>query len=264
MLPEESKKTLSELGFDVSALTEAITSESEIAVQIPTLYKETGHSKEELSVFGKNRFDEGLKANEEILAKTFHDEYGLDLPDGKEGRKNLKKVFEAYGAKAASSSKSKEDKTDDFKALQEKYQLLEKEKERLIEGYETESFQSNVKQTFLGLIKGETSTAKEDIIDLYLLRNKIQRSETGAVIVENGEVLKNDLLNPVKVEDHFKTWLDSKGFVKQQGLNEGEKGGGGASAKFSNASEFTDWCKTNKKDPMSDEMQKYYLANRKK
>ena len=264
MLAQETQEQLSKYGFDVSALTTAITSEEEVKLDVPELYKEKGLTNEDMTVFGNNRFKEGQTSNEEILAKQLHDEYGLELPDGKEGRKNIKKVFEAFGEKKFNEAKPSDDSKEllnNFKALQSKYTELEGVIESRESEFENRLFQTSLRQTLTSAVPKDTAIAGDKAVSLYLMENTIEKDGSLSVVKVDGEIQKDHLLNPVSVDTHFKTWLDSSGLVKKQGMN-GKESTGSTSQKFSSISEFTTWCEKNGHEPMSDEWQKYYINNK--
>ena len=72
MLPKETKDKLVALGFDVSKLEEAVKSEDEQSLDVPTLYSE-----QQYNDFGGNRFKEGKNAFSEIKAKEIRDKFKL-------------------------------------------------------------------------------------------------------------------------------------------------------------------------------------------
>ena len=82
MLNQETQEKLESLGFVVSELENAIKSEKEESLEVPTLYKEQGMNEEQKRIFGNNRFDEGKKAMSEIKAKEIKSTYGIEM-DGK-------------------------------------------------------------------------------------------------------------------------------------------------------------------------------------
>lgn len=267
MLNEASKTKLVELGFDTDKLTDAIKSDEEIGVDIPVLYKEKGHTKEDLSVFGKNRFDEGKSAMDEMRAKAYKEKYGLDV----EG-KDLDSIVEAIKQQGFNEAKPSEDSKElqnNFKNLQGKYTELEGRFAAKDAEIELEKFNINLKKDLLGVISDKkTDLSKSDIIDLYLMKNTVKREDGSAVIINiNGEIDKDNLLNPTKVDTHFKEWFDTSNFTSKGGMGGKDSKGGSTSSKFSNASEFMEWCAANGKDPsytMSEEGQRYYSANKAK
>lgn len=262
MINQETQDKLSEYGFDVSKLIDAVKSEEERGLDVPTLHKEKGHTKEELTIFGNNRFNEGKSATEEILAKTTHDKYGLDLPEGKEGRKNMEKVAEAMKLKFSTPSDNTEIENN-FKAMQSKYEESQNEIASIKTAHENEKFSSGLKQSLTGIVPNGSSISATDAVDLYLMRNKVIKSTDGSAVIElNGEIQKDDILSPINPVDHFKSWLDTSGLIKKEGMNGEDSGSGGQVVQFKNAKEFAKYAEANGISAMDEAGQKF-LADHK-
>ena len=259
MINEETQSKISDLGFDVSKLIEAVKSEEEISLDVPTINK--GFTQEEMATFGKNRFDEGKNAMDEMRAKAYKEKYGLDI----EG-KNLDDVVDAYGLKRfneAKPSDGNKELQDNFQSLQGKYTDLEKKLADKENEYKSKIFQTTVRQQLVGSTPKGLPIDSDKAVSLYLMENKIQNNDGSAVVLDkNGEIQKDNLLNPIDVGNHFASWLDSSGLITKSGMGGDDSKGGSTSPKFRNAAEFTDWCYANDKAPLSSEMQKYYLDNK--
>lgn len=261
MIAQEAQDKLSEYGIDVSKLIEAAKSEVEVSLDVPTLYTEKGISEVDKITFGKNRFDEGKIAAEEILAKITHDKYGLDLIDGKEGRKNMDKVAEAIKAKFSKPSDNKE-LEGNFKALQDKFEASQNEIESIKTTHATEVFASGLRQSLTGLVPNDSSIGADDAVDLYLMKHNLKNENGRAVIEVNGEIQKDTLLNPVQVNDHFKSWLDSKGVVAKSGMGGTDSKSGGSTAKFKSTKEFYQYAVANNIDANSPAGMKFLSENK--
>jgi polyhydroxyalkanoate synthesis regulator phasin len=235
MLPEETEKKLSEYGFDVSALTDAIKSEEVVNVDVPQLYKEKGLSNDDMTVFGKNRFEEGKQAMSEIMAKSYKEKYGVEL----EG-KNLDNVVEAIKDKYSKPSDNTE-LENSFKELQNRYSQLEGDFSNKQKEFESELFKREIRGKLNSAMPKDTTIDKSDIIDLYLLKHTID----GDGVKVNGEIQKDNLLSPLSPEDHFKTWIDSSNYVKRGGMGgEGSKGGSSV-GKFNSFDDFMEYAENN-------------------
>lgn len=260
MLPEETQEQLSKYGFDVSALTNALRSEEVVNVDVPQLYTEKGFTQDELTVFGKNRFDEGKTAMSEILAKSFKTQYELDV----EG-KDINKVFEAYGEKKFNEAKPSDDNKEllnNFKSLQAKYSELEQEKEGLKQDFESKLFKTNIKSTLTSHIPKEVSLATDKVINLYMMDHDLKNHDGSTVVAKDGEVIKDKLLNPVPIADHFKSWIDESGLMKKQGMGGKDNNSGSTVTKFKNMNEFMDYAKKNSIEPMSSEGMSFLSENK--
>lgn len=259
MLSEDNKAKLAELGFEVETLEEAIKSEDSKSVEIPSLYKDQGHSNDDLTTFGNNRFQEGKEAMSEIMAKAYKKKYNIDV-DGKD----LDVVVDKIKSLGQGNSNDKE-LEENFKKLQGSYADLESKFAEKDAEVEAEKFNMNLKKDLLSAISDKkTDLAKSDIIDLYLMRNPIKNDEGSAVLIKDGEVLKDKLLNPININKHFNEWFDTSNFSKKDGMSGKDSKGGRTTSQFSNISEFMEWCKANDMEPMSEEGQKYYLSNKTK
>ena len=260
MLAQETQTQLSEMGFDVSALENAFKSEEEVKLDVPTLYKEKGFTQDEMTVFGKNRFEEGKGAMSEILAKSFKGKYDLDV----EG-KDIDKVFEAYGEKRYNEAKPSDDNKElmkDFKALQEQISTLESEKEQLKSNFDTELFKTTIKSTLSKHIPKEVSLAHDKVINLFTMEHDLKNQDGSPIAAKNGEILKDKLLNPLPVDSVFKSWLDESGFIQKSGMNGGDSKGGSTVSQFKNMDEFMDYAKNNNIEPMSSEGMKFLSENK--
>jgi len=258
MLKEEIKTQLSSLGLDVEKLQAAMIDEAEVDFDIPKLFSDA-QLKDQLSIFGKNRFDEGKQAMGEILAKSYKTKYGLEI----EG-KNLDDVIEAYGAKKFNEAKPDEGAKElqrNFTDLQGKYTTLEEQLAAKDAEVESKVFEITLKQGLLNATPDKLKIGNSDAVDLYLLKTQVKRDNGRDVVVVDGEIQKDNLLNPIAPTDHYKAWLDKKGYTIKDGMGGGDSGSG-SSPKFTTAAEFYAWCQKEGKDAMSGEMQKYYLANK--
>lgn len=235
MLAEETQEQLSKYGFDVSALTEAVKSEEEVKLDVPELYTEKGVSNDDMTVFGKNRYEEGKKVMSEIMAKSYKEKYGIDL----EG-KNLDSVVEAIKDKYSKPSDNAE-LENSFKELQTKYSDLQSNYERKEQEFSTELFKREIRSKLSNAIPKDTTIDKSDIIDLYLLKHTIDSD--GVKI--NGEIQKNNLLSPLSPEEHFKSWIDSSKYVKRSGMGGEDSKGGSSVGKFNNFEDFMEYAKNN-------------------
>ena len=71
----------------------------------------------------------------------------------------------------------------------------------------------------------------------------------------DGQIKKDDLLNPVPVESDFSSWLDTSGLIDKKGMGGSDSKGGGSAPKFKSVSEFTQYATENNIDAMSEEGQ---------
>lgn len=257
MLHQETQDALSKLGLDVSKLVEAIQSEDEITLEVPEQKKFTD---EEMTTFGKNRFNEGKQAVSEILAKKYKEEHSIDI----EG-KDLDKVVEAIKAKGFEEAKPDESVMNakkDKEELQRKITELEEIRANEKAQYEQNVFQVGNKQRLLSLVPKEVNGNSADLVDLYLMKNQVANIEGNTVVQVDGQIVKDNLLNPVPVDEHFKSWIDSTGFVKKQGMGGEDSKSGSSASKFKNTAEFYAYAKDKGIEPLSEEGQKILMENK--
>jgi len=260
MIDQATKDKFSELGFDVAKLIDAMKSDEDTSLEVPTLYKDQGHTKDELTTFGNNRFNEGKGAMSEMLAKSFKEKYGIEI----EG-KNIDDVFSAYGDKRFNEAKPEEgliNAKKDFAKLQEDYTSLQGKLDEKDSTHKQEMFRSGLNQKLLSLVPKKMLLSANDTIDLYLMRNNIKQDNGSAVVEKNGEILKDTLLNPITMEDHFKSWIDASGLVHKDGMGGSDSNSGSSVSKFKNTNEFMEYAKSNDINPMSPEGQKFLAENK--
>lgn len=255
MLSKETEDKLKVLGIDVSKLTDAIKAENEVSLEVPALFTE-----QQKNDYGKNRFDEGKTAMSEILAKDVKKAFKIESES-----KDINEVIKVFG----------EMKVKEFGKPNEKIEALEKEKtelqtklsEALNLTQKTESefanklFAVETRTNILSLIPENTTIPKEDIMTLFLATHNIKKDNGRTVVERDGQILKDNVLNPLEVKTIINTFVDSKGFIKKDGMNGKDRTGGG-SAKFSNMAEFMDYCKKNEIEPMGNEGQSLLKTNK--
>jgi len=258
MINTETQTKISDLGLDVSKLIEAIKSEDEISLDVPTIDK--GFTQDQMTTFGKNRFDEGKTAMDEMRAKGFKEKYKIDI----EG-KDLDSVIDAFGEMRFNEGKPDGDSKElqnNFKALQERTKGLEQDLLNKDRDHKNENFQTSIRAKLMNKTPKELAIASDKAVSLYLMENKINDDNGRAVVVKNGEIQKDNLLEPIEVDNHFSSWLDSSGLITKGGMAGKDSKSGSTGSKFSNAAEFSEWCYANGKQPMAEDMQKYYQANK--
>ena len=157
MLNQETQDALSKLGFDVSKLVDAVKSEDELGLEVP---KAKQFTQDDMTMFGKNRFNEGKDALSEIMAKKYKEQYGLEV----EG-KDLDNVVGAISELGKSDSAYDETQKN-FKDLQGKYEQLISDKEQESKNFKNELFNVGLKQKLIGSVPKEANLDKNDIVDL--------------------------------------------------------------------------------------------------
>ena len=254
MLTKETKGALSKLGFDVSKLEEAVKSDTEQSLEVPKLFTQSDTqgllSEEDKRVFGNNRFNEGKDAMSEIMAKQFKETYSIDI----EG-KDLTKVVQAIHDKGLESGNDKE-LSGRFKNLQEKYTSLNNDFEAVKVGHAKALMQKEQKFNLITAIdpSQKTKISVPDLVDLYMLRHKIDAENGSPVVIADGKVVKDNLESPVEPKAHFLTWLDKNEHFVKEGMGGGDhRGSGDVPGKFTSEAEAYQYMKENDIEPLSDQ-----------
>lgn len=255
MLNKETEEKLKVLGFDVSKLTEAVKAENEVSLEVPALFTE-----KQKNDFGSNRFDEGKTAMSEILAKDIKKTFKIDIDS-----KDINEVVKTYG----------EIKIKELGKPNEKIEALEHEKNELQtkltdslntiknmeSDYNNKLFNVETRTKVLGMIPDNTVIPKDDIMTLFMTTHNIKNDNGRTIVEKDGQILKDNVLNPLEVSTVLNSFIDSKGFIKKEGMGGTDRSGGG-SAKFNNMAEFMEHCKTNNIEPMSKEGMKLLSENK--
>lgn len=259
MLNKETQDKLVAYGFDVSKLEEAVKSDSEQTLDVPSLKTNEEFSKlfseDDKKVFGNNRFDEGKKAMSEIKAKELKEKHGIEI-DGKD----IDAVIEAYVSnKVAETGAKPAEWAEEKKTLQQK--ISDAENNLLTKTTEFTNKLSNIENSnqISSLIPNGTIIPKDDLLTIFNTRYRIATEDGRTVIYKGSEKLQDNRLEPLAIKDVVASFIDEGKYVTANGMGgNDDKGKGGGSAKFKTLTEFNDWC--NKQDPpinaMSEEGQK--------
>lgn len=244
MLSQEDVNKLNVLGIDVSKLTEAVKSDNEVRLEIPQLFTDS-----QFNEFGKNRFNEGKKAIEEITAKELKEHFKINAE-----HKDIKKLFEEYGnLKATEAGKKPSELENTIAELQKKLTDATTEKQKIQSDFQKRLDTIELKNNLSGLIPEGTKIGKEDIINLFLISHSVEKDDTGRAIVKKGDdVLKDNILNPLDLKTVINSFIDERGFTVKSGMGGNDRTGGG-SGKFKDTAEFMAHCEKNGIDPMGTE-----------
>lgn len=253
-----TKETITRLaslvGISASDLTEKITSEDTVALDVPKLYSE-----EEKDTFGRNRFGEGKTAMREILVKDLREKY----PDVKYTGKDVDKFMDAYksavleDAEADPDSKVKE-LEETVATLQQKYENDITEREQKIKDLHNNNYRLSTTQQLVNMIDNDTVIPKGDIVTLFLSKHELEQSDDGTLVKKDGKVLKDELQSPIKLNDYFKSWVDDNKYIGQTGMGgNDDKGKPGDVKEFTKMSEAMDYFEEKGIDPMSEDAQKF-------
>ena len=203
-------------GIDADALKAAIESEESVEIQIKPEDKSFNPSKyqedENFNLWRKNYGDEKFIAGRETMIKETRNELGLEF-EGKT-MENLLNSFKGKVIKDASIEPEK--RVGELESDLNNLRLQLKEKEETVNKINSDllntrfqyTVQDKLRSTLMG-INAETVIPESDILDLYKNKRKIQQGDNNNLLLinpETNEPLKDELRNPVKLEDDFKTF----------------------------------------------------------
>ncbi len=220
---------LGAVGLNKESFIEAMQSENEVELEFskPTLEAfspDAFADDEKFQTFKRNFAEEQKTAGVEMAVKSARNEYGLEF----EG-KTIPNLIKAVTNKVESEATVEPDKKvqqykGDLEAL--KGQLESVSHERDAFKNQIGEIQSNHKleRTLYSKVRDESnySIPADDLVALYKMKTNIGMEDGSHVLYEpNGDILKNDLREPISVESHFSE------FTKQY-LKNPSGGSGGA------------------------------------
>ena len=189
-------------GIKEEVLKEALESEESVKIEVNpdrVVYE----SKEDLETYVNNVSKEKSKAALEIAVKEKRNELGLEF----EG-KTIDNLVNAIQEKALTDAKI--EPNEKIKGLQSdleklRTQLTEKDSayEQLQNKYKVEGQQRTINNKILeSLPKEGTIIGQEEMLTLFKSKYDVSLNDEGSIVVsQNGEVLKDNLMNPKGLSD---------------------------------------------------------------
>lgn len=245
MLKKETAEMLGKVlptGISVEELTKAITSENEVDLTIPQgrfLTKENEATL--LDNHGKKKYDEGGLVKTEILLKELSREAGFDkiIKDGSEFLTAYKDLV--LKDVKVEPSKKVEELENSLSTLRDKYDQDISSKDEAINALNNQlqgiSTDSKIKESIPSLKDG---VSKEDVLALYKVNYTIK--EDGIYKGEN--LLKDDLQNPLTIEQSLNSFLTERDWIKKDISGNGGKKPIGSSSTVKNYSEYVKVCES--------------------
>lgn len=216
------KETLAELakraGIKAEDLQTAMASETEVEVQLPEVVT---YLKADFDIFQANLkkagYDEGKVAGEEMSVKAVKTAKNLTF-EGKSVSALVDFVIDATkkeaGAEPEAKYKTLEQKYNDLRTQKEsEINLLKNEKETLAKGL----FETRVIDQLTSSIEGETIIPKKQVAALFRMENEIVEQDGGLFVKRNGDLVKDEKLQPVPAVNLFKEVVD-KQYLKKGGI----------------------------------------------
>lgn len=251
MKREDFIKSLADaLKVDVKILTEELKKEDDIKLELPKLnaFTEAELATRDANI-KKGGYDEGVTVGFDKSAKKLKEVAGVEV----EGL-DITKIAEAIVSKTNADAKIEpntkiEELTKSISKLQGTVATLQNEKETIannFEGFKTESqLLSEIPKNKAGLSnKTILSEMKESGYDF-----------TKDGVTKNGELLKDNLQNPIKRQDVFTQFLTEKNWleVDKDGRGGGDEFGSGKTSTIKSMDDYQNYCKTASIDPLSED-----------
>jgi len=211
---------------DGKTLTDLLTAEEEVEIKLnDDLVVRTKEAQETLETNIKNEsFGKGETTGRELVLKEMKATLNLEF-EGRKDPSNFINAFKAHVLKEAAIEPSAkiDELTKDVTSLQ--IQLTESQSsfKTLQEQGQIKDQQLSIDTMILDQLPGKEKTglSKADMLTIFKTRNERELVDGKLVFKKNGEVLKDDIKNPLGVEAVVKTF--SQEFIKKE--NGGGDGG---------------------------------------
>lgn len=212
------------LGMKAEDITAKLISEKEEDFKLP---EGEFFTTDQLSKRDSSKYSEGKDAGEEMLIKGFKKKYGYEI----EG-KDADTFFSHHDSQLKNkyskdnSERVKELELDLAKANEVNGKEIQTLTEQL-EGLKSQNTLQGFNNKFYNKIP-ETTIPKEDVVDIYWLRHKLKKNESGEMYIEkDGTPLKDpktqSYLDPVDIFSEFaetyKVKTTGRGGDNEQGAN---------------------------------------------
>lgn len=247
-----------------SKLTELISSDEELEL---TVNKVNLFNDDEVTQLKNNSYKDGLVFGTEKLVKSFRDVNELDFEGkikyGADGRVDYESLAKHISEPFESKIKSTNTKpSEEIKEWESKYNTLKGtyETEQNAWKIEKENLSNkltdiNKNQYLMSSMPDLTGIKKEQAIILFKNDYTIDQKENGFVAKKNGEILKDNIGNPLPIKDVANLWAVDNGWLKNGGRN-GDDEPGGSHGKFKDESEAYAYMRKNNIIPGSEEADK--------
>ena len=247
MLSEKSISALAQLaGIEAEVITSALKDE---AAQDIELVKTNSFTDDELKILEANIIEENQGDYEsakivgiEKSTKALCDKVGIERTKDPE---EFAEKYKEHILKEAGKEPDKkiQELTQDNDKLRSSLSEYEQKLTTTKQEYESKLDDINTNSKLTSLISGDLGQlSKDDYVTLYRKDHQIISDEGKSVLKVNGEVLKNNLQNPIDPFDHFKDWLKEKGVTEKQT----GRGGGNKEGEFNDLSNIKNREELNK------------------
>lgn len=252
MLNKDTAEKLGKIlpkGITLEILSKAITSDKEETIDLPEgRFLTTDNESKLLDNHGKTKYNEGKTAGSEITIKELKEKTGLEF-EGKDADKFVSefKTSILKDAKIEPEKKVKELQSS-LEKLQNQYKTDLSTKDSELQRLQG-SLQQQKTISQLSTIIPELSSgvSKQDAITLFNAQFEIK--EDG--IYKGGELLKDNLQNPMTLEQSVNDFLSEKGWNAQTPTGRGNdfQGGKGGDALPTNQKEYESYIESKGYNP---------------
>jgi hypothetical protein len=206
-----------------TVLTAALKSDKEEALTFDSEGEFIKHDELETikSRAEKTGYNSGKIAGEEMFIKEIRTDEKLEF----EG-KTKEQLLTALKAKILKESGTEPTKRiaefeSDNKKLKELVADAEGKLKTEIDNYKVKLSSIEVEQTIKAKLpeKLANGLSKDDAYILYMAKNKVEKGESGIVLIDpiTKQIVKDKHLNPVSIDDHVKSFVDSFGKLNENG-----------------------------------------------
>jgi hypothetical protein len=247
MFKKETADRLLALGFDVTKLKEAASSDAEMDFEVPGLMTKTEISALSTNI-RKEGEEKGKTIGKELAIKDLKKIAGLEF-EGKDPNKfvdSFKAMYQKNDSEAKQALITLQGKyKTDIGLRDEMIKTKENNLNRFITNGQVESF-----------LPEKTVIAKKDLIDLFNLKYQIEVAEGGTVVKHDGQIIKNGTMDPKPLKDVVSEF--ALGYIEKNGKN-GADSGGGSGTKFTDYNAYLEYTKANNLDWSDPEVMKTHL-----
>lgn len=246
------------LKVDAKILAEELNKEDDIKLELPKLnaFTEAELATRDANI-KKGGYDEGVTVGFDKSAKKLKEVAGVEI-EGLDIAKIANAIVDKTNADAKTEPNAKiKELNDSIVKLQGTVTTLESEKQTLannFEGFKTES------QLLSEIPKNKAGLSNKTVL-AEMKENGFDFTKDG--VTKNGELLKDNLQNPLKRQDVFTQFLTEKNWLEVDKTGRGGGDEGGKSSTIKTMDDYQNYCKDAKIDPLSEDGKAVLIQARK-
>lgn len=260
MNKQELINTLADaLKVDAKMLATELEKEKDINIKLPKL---NAFTDDELSTrdanIKKSSYDEGVTVGFDKSAKKLKEVSGVEI----EGL-DISKIANAISKKANKDAKIEpntkiEELNKSIAKLQGTVTSLESEKETIANNFNAYKSETQI----LSEIPTNKAGLSNKTVLIEMKANGYEFTKEG--VTKDGELLKDNLQNPIKRKDVFNQFLNDKGWLEVEKKGRGGKDESGTNfTSIKTIEDYQNYCKSNNIDALSEEGKAVLIEARK-